>query len=91
MSQFTDTGLLWDEGYEVLIKDAKPCPFCGNRYIRTKTPGFYESVGLSILIIDCMDCGCMMTYFSSDDGEGQKPYETAFAKALEKWNRRTAG
>lgn len=89
MNRFTDAGQMWDDDYEILIPDAKPCPFCGCRYIRTKTAGFYETVGVTVLIIDCMECGCSMAYFSSDEDQGQQPYETAYAGALTKWNRRT--
>lgn len=91
MNRFTDTGILWDDDYEVLVRDAKPCPFCGNRYIKTNTPGFYDEVGYSILIIGCLECGCQVAYFSNDQVEDKKTYDEAFAGALAKWNRRTAG
>ena len=92
MVHMTDSGnYLYDDDYEILVGDAKPCPFCGNRSIRTKTAGFYEMLEVSALIMDCPECGCSMTYYARDDGEGQKPYDTAFRGCLATWNRRTAG
>lgn len=72
-----------------LIKDLKPCPFCGNTpIIRSITLG---DAGLESLELKC----CMDFYIESDDvirigsfSEGIA-YKQVGMTALDKWNRRS--
>lgn len=81
--------VLWD--CDAIAEDAKPCPFCGNRTIITRSREFIEKTGLHGLSYECKKCDMNKWYFPkmSDDSEHRNiSYDELYVEALNEWNTR---
>lgn len=66
----------WEEKVE-----AKPCPFCGSKEVKTSKKESMEGFFRCVHVV-CDECGVNLPGFGNT-------YEEALKDALEKWNRRT--
>ena len=90
--QITDGVVLFDN--EMLAEGAKPCPFCGNVYIKTRTKEWYEDSKVHGLSLDCVKCGTEKWYFPPLNERHEyieMGYEDVLKNLLDGWNTRTGG
>ncbi len=87
MVQFiTDDVFITD--YQKLVEGAKPCPFCGNKYIKTETKERYTEEKVSGSCFECQACGLELWHFKHLPEGKLAKYETVMDELLNKWNAR---
>lgn len=87
--EITDEVWLFDS--ERLAEGAKPCPFCGNPYIKCRTRESFERMDAKGMSFECQKCDTQMWWFPKMDGHYQfmqAEYDEAYAGLMEKWNAR---
>lgn len=88
--QITDGVVLFDN--EMLAEGAKPCPFCGNTYIKTRTKEWYEDSKVHGMSFECSKCDTEKWYFPplNERHEYTKVnYEDVLKNLLDGWNTRS--
>ena len=71
---------------ETLVEGVKPCPFCGNVFLKTRTRERYEELGATGFSIECQKCDTEMWYFPNL--QEKLDYDIVLRGLIEKWNRR---
>lgn len=71
---------------ETLAEGAKPCPFCGNTFLKVRTRERYEESGATGFSIECQKCDAEMWHFPNL--QEKLDYDIVLRGLVEKWNRR---